>query len=106
VSLVDRQRQLRRLLELETVVSHWSLRLGKGSGERVAALRQYLRAMAEVHVGLAREVRRGWVADVEVVLVVDEFAETLHAVPRPVLSTRVERRVRGEMAAALAAERT
>jgi hypothetical protein len=91
------------LLELETVVTHWSLRLGHGSGPRIAELRQYLQAMAEVQVGLAREVRRGWVADAEVVLVVDEFAERLHAVRRPILSTRTERRVRDHMAATVGA---
>jgi len=93
----NRQRQLSLLVELESIVCRWSIRLGKGDGERVAALLRYLLTLAEVQVGLVREVRRGWIEDLEVMLVVDEYAETLHAVRRPVLSTRIERRVRDEL---------
>jgi hypothetical protein len=105
MSLVARQQQLRLLLELEPIVNQWSVRLGNGDGDQIAALRRYLMAQAEVHVGLVREVRRGWFADVEVVLVVDEFAETLHPIRRPALSSSTERRVRAEMAAALRTRR-
>jgi hypothetical protein len=99
--MIDRQQQLRALLELEPIVWRWSIRLGKGNGERIGMLRRYLMTVAESQVGLVREVRRGWVADVEVMLVVDEFAESLRAVRRPVLSTRTEREVAREIRAAI-----
>ena len=102
MSLIDRQLQLRTLLELEPVVWRWSIRLGKGSGERITMLRRYLMTIAEAQVGLVREVRRGWIADQEVMLVVDEFAEALRAVRRPVLSPRLERQIVRELAATIA----
>ena len=101
VSLIDRQLQLRALLDLEPVVWRWSIRLGKGSGERIAQLRRYLMTIAEGQVGLVREVRRGWIDGQEVMLVVDEFAETLRAVRRPVLSPRIERQVVRDITATL-----
>jgi hypothetical protein len=101
VTTVDRQRQLRALLELEPVITRWSLRLGRGDGDQVALLRRYLMTQAEMHVGLVREIRRGHVADGEVVLVVDEYAETLQAIRCPVLPSATERRFRSDLAAAL-----
>ena len=67
-------------------------------------LEQQRQALLQQLSGL-REVRRGWFADVEVVLVVDEFAETLHPIRRPALSSSTERRVRADMAAALRTRR-
>jgi hypothetical protein len=101
LSLIDRQQQLRVLLDLEPIVWRWSVRLGKGKGERINALRRYLMTLAEAQVGLVREVRRGWIADQEVILVVDEFAEALRAVRRPILSTRLEREVIREIHATI-----
>jgi hypothetical protein len=101
VTTLDRQRQLRALLELEPVITRWSLRLGRGDVDRVTLLRRYLMTRAEMHVGLVREIRRGQVADGEVVLVVDEYAETLQAIRCPGLSSATERRFRGDLTAAL-----
>ncbi len=106
MTTVDRQRQLRALLELEPVITRWSLRLGNGDGDRVIQLRRYLMTQAELHVGLLREIRRGRVADGEVVLVVDEYAETLQAIRRPPLSTTLERRFRSDLAATLRTAQT
>jgi hypothetical protein len=64
-------------------------------------LQRFLLALAQIQVGLVREVRRGRIENVEVVLLVDEYAETLHAVPRPTLSKRLERQVVKEMSAHL-----
>lgn len=101
MSSIDRQQQLRRLLELESVVSRWSIKLGRGDADRIGALRRYLISLAEIEVGLAREIRRGWVAEDEVVLVVDEYAEALHAIRRPSLAARTEREFRREIASAV-----
>ena len=98
MSLIDRQQRLRRLLELESVVWRWSIKLGRGDADRIAALRRYLISMAEIEVGLAREIRRGWIAEDEVVLVVDEYAEALHAIRRPPLSARTEREIKRQIA--------
>ena len=98
---MDRQRKLQALLELEPVITRWSLRLGRGDGEYVALVRRYLMTQAELHVGLVREIRRGRVADGEVVLVVDEYAETLQAIRCPGLPSGTERRFRGDLAATL-----
>jgi hypothetical protein len=98
LSLIHRQHQLRLLLELEGIADRWSARLGKGDCKQASALRSYFLILAELHVGLVREVRRGWIEDVEVIVVVDEFAESLHAIRRPPLSPTIERRVRREMA--------
>ncbi len=103
MSLIERQRQFRLLLAVEPLVYRWSMVLCKGDTERATALRQYLMRLAEIQVGIVREVRRGWVYDVEVVLVVDEYAETLHSVRRPELSPGIERRVLRELAATLRA---
>lgn len=101
MTTVDRQRQLRALLELEPVITRWSLRLGHADGERVALVRRYLMTAAEVHVGLVREIRRGTVADGEVLLVVDEYAETLQAIRRPEIPKSAERRFRSDLVSTL-----
>jgi hypothetical protein len=101
VTNVDRQRQLRALLELEPIITRWSLRLAHGDGDHVTLVRRYLMTQAELHVGLVREIRRGYVADGEVVLVVDEYAETLQAIRCPDLPASAERRFRGDLAATL-----
>ena len=101
MSSIDRQQQLKRLLELEAVVWRWSIKLGRGDADRIAALRRYLISLAEIEVGLAREIRRGWVAEDEVALVVDEYAEALHAVRRPPLSAKTEREFKLEIASTM-----
>ena len=101
MSSIDRQQQLKRLLELEAVVWRWSIKLGRGDADRIAALRRYLISLAEIEVGLAREIRRGCVAEDEVVLVVDEYAEALHAVRRPPLSAKTEREFKREIASTM-----
>ena len=101
MTTIDRQRQLRALLQLEPVITRWSLRLGRGDGDQVTLVRRYLMTQAEIHVGLVREIRRGRVADGEVVLVVDEYAETLQAIRCPTLPSAMERRFRSDLATTL-----
>jgi hypothetical protein len=103
VATIDRQAQLRALLELEPVVARWTMRFARGRGEHLALVRRYLMTQAEMHIGLVREVRRGKLADSELIVVVDEFAETVRAIQRPSLSATQERRFRNDLEAALRA---
>jgi hypothetical protein len=105
VAGIDRQAQLRGLLELEPVVAWWSIRFARGDGVRLALVRRYLMAQAELHVGLVREVRRGKVSEMDLLVVVDEFAETVRAIQRPALSATQERRFRNDLEAAPARPR-
>jgi hypothetical protein len=101
---VDRQAQLRALLELEPVVAWWSSRFARGGGgEHVEFVWRYLMTQAELHVGLVREVRRGKVSESELIVVVDEFTETVRAIERPAFSATQERRFRNDIEAALRA---
>jgi hypothetical protein len=100
---MDRQAQLRALLELEPTVRSWSVRLGRGDGKRRALVQRYLLTQAELYVGLVREVRRARLKDMEVILVVDEYAEKLESIWRPRLTTTSERRFRHDLLTTLAA---
>ena len=95
MSLRRRQQQLSLIRGAEPTVCQWSLRLSRGDSPRSESLRCYLRVLVEIEVGLVREVRRGWIGDSEVLLLVDEYAETMHTVPRPALTQRAERTVLG-----------
>ena len=99
MSLVERQQRLRLLLQLEPIVRRWSAHLAHGDGQRLE-VREYVRTLAELQVGLVREVRRPGRSRSAALLIVDEFAESVRFVPRPRLSSAVRRALERELAAA------
>jgi hypothetical protein len=97
VSFVERQQRLRLLVRLEPVVSRWSARLAHDDRERVA-VREYVRTLAEMQVGLVRVIRRPVTHSPRSMLVVDEFAECVREIARPSLPEVVQRAIARELA--------
>ena len=89
--IATREQCLRLLLATLPVIGKWSERLSEGDPDRQHALRRYFLALVGLEIGILREIRRGWLAGGQVILVVDEPAEHRRPVRRPRLSVRHER---------------
>jgi len=95
--MLDRQQQLLSLQAAQSIVCRWAIRLGRGDRQRTEWVLSYLSALAQIECGLLREVRTSRADGLGDLVLVDEFAEALHAVRRPPIAVATERRIGAEL---------